>query len=124
VSVEITVDICGIHELQFKLDRLDLSMRSRIDETLNQEVSNMQSLAQNLVPKRTGYLASTIYAERTGEWAFKLGAKARYAYLVEFGTRFMRARRFLSQALEQAVPHVVQQVDRAIGEAIVETGGT
>lgn len=124
MSVEITVDICGIHELQFKLDRLDLSMRSRIDETLNQEVSNMQSLAQNLVPKRTGYLASTIYAERTGEWAFKLGAKARYAYLVEFGTRFMRARRFLSQALEQAVPHVVQQVDRAIGEAIVETGGT
>jgi len=84
----------------------------------------MQVVAQSLAPKRTGHLASTIHAQRTGEWAFKLGAKARYAYFVEFGTRFMMARRFLSQALEQAVPHVVQQVSQAIGEAIVEAGGT
>ena len=124
MSVEMTVDIRGIHELQLKLDRLDLSMRSRIDETLNHEVANMQVEAQSLAPRRTGYLASTVYAERTGEWAFKLGAKARYAYFVEFGTRFIRARRFLSQALEQAMPHVVQQVSQAIAEAIVEARGT
>ena len=124
MSVEMTVDVRGIHELQLKLDRLDLSMRSRVGETLNHEVSSMQVAAQSLAPKRTGYLASTIYAQRIGEWAFKLGAKARYAYFVEFGTRFMRARLFLSRALEQAVPHVVKQVSQAIGEAIVEAGGT
>ena len=124
MSVEMTVDVRGIHELQLKLDRLDLSMRSRVDETLNREVSSMQVVAQSLAPRRTGYLASTIYAQRTGEWAFKLGAKARYAYFVEFGTRFMRARLFLSQALEQAVLHVVQQVSQALREAIVEAGDT
>ena len=124
MSVEMTVDVRGIHELQLKLDRLDLSMRSRVDETLSHEVSSMQVAAQSLAPRRTGYLASTVYAERTGEWAFKLGAKARYAYFVEFGTRFMRARLFLSQALEQAVPHVVHWVSRAVEEAIVEARGT
>ncbi len=124
MSVEMTVDIRGIRELQLKLDRLDLSMRSRVDETLSHEVSSMQVVAQSLAPRRTGYLASTIYAQRIGEWAFKLGAKARYAYFVEFGTRFMRARLFLSQALEQAVPHVVQQVSQALRGAIVEAGGT
>jgi HK97 gp10 family phage protein len=123
VPVEITVNVVGIHELQLKLEQLDLAMRSRIDETLNQEVASIQIAAQNLAPKRTGYLASTIYAERTGEWSFKLGAKARYAYFVEFGTRFMRARRFLCQALEQAVPHVVHQVSQALREAIAEAGG-
>ena len=124
MSGEITVDIHGIHELQLKLDRLELSMRSRVDEALSQEVSNIQVAAQSLAPKRTGHLASTIYAQRTGEWAFRLGAKARYAYFVECGTRFVRGRRFLSQALEQAMPRVVQQVSHAIREAIVEAGGT
>ena len=124
MSVEMTVDVHGIHELQLKLDRLDLSMRCRVDETLSYEISSMQVAAQSLAPKRTGHLATSIYAQRTGEWAFKLGAKARYAYFVEFGTRFMRARLFLSRALEQAVPHVVQQVSQALREAIVEAGGT
>ena len=124
MSVEVAVSINGFSELQFKLDRLDFSMRSRVDEALNQEVSNMRAVAQSLAPKRSGYLASTVYAERVGDWAFKLGARAQYAYFVEFGTRFMRARRFLSRALESAMPGLVQRVSQAVREAIAEAGGT
>jgi HK97 gp10 family phage protein len=123
-SVEVTVNIEGFSELQLKLDRIDLAMRNRVDEALNREVSSMRATAQSLAPKRTGYLANTVYAERTGEWAFILGAKAQYAYFVEFGTRFMRARRFLSRALELAVPNVVQRANQAVREAIVEASGT
>jgi HK97 gp10 family phage protein len=124
MSVEVTVNVNGFSELQLKLDRLDLTMRSRVDEALCQEVSSMRAVAQSLAPRRTGYLASTVYAERVGEWSFKLGARARYAYFVEFGTRFIRARRFLSRALELAMPNVVQRVNQAVREAIVEAGGT
>jgi HK97 gp10 family phage protein len=124
MSVEVTVDIHGFSELQLKLDRIDLAMRNRVDEALNREVSSMRATAQSLAPKRTGYLVNTVYAERTGEWAFILGAKAQYAYFGEFGTRFMRARRFLSRALELAVPSVVQRVNQAVREAIVEASGT
>ena len=124
MSVEVTVDINGFSEFQLKLDRLDLTMRSRVDEALNSEVSNMQIVAQSLAPRRTGYLASTVCAERTGEWAFKLGARAQYAYFVESGTKFMRARRFLSRALELAMPGLVQRVSQAVRDSIVEAGGT
>jgi HK97 gp10 family phage protein len=123
MSVEVTVNVHGVAELQLKLDRLDLTMRSRVDEALNHEVSSMRAVAQSLAPKRTGYLASTVYAERVGDWAFKLGARAQYAYFVEFGTRFVRARRFLSRALELAMPSFVQRVSQAVREAIVEVGG-
>jgi HK97 gp10 family phage protein len=124
VSVEVTVNINGLSELELKLDRLDLTMRNRVDEALNHEIVNMQAAARNLAPKRTGYLASTVYVERVGEWAFKLGAKARYAYFVEFGTRFMRARRFLSRTLESAMPSLVQRINQVVREAITEAGGT
>ncbi len=124
MSVEITVNVLGLPELQLKLDRLDLVLRDRVNEALNHEVSNMRVVAQSLAPKRTGYLASTVYAERTGEWAFKLGARAQYAYFVEFGTRFVRARRFLSRALELAIPSLVQRGSQAVKEAIMEAGGT
>jgi HK97 gp10 family phage protein len=124
MSVEVVVNINGFSELQLKLDRLDLTMRNRVDEALSHEVFSMRAVAQSLAPKRTGHLASTVYAERVGEWAFKLGARAQYAYFVEFGTRFVRARRFLSRALESAMPGLVQRVCQAVREAIVEAGGT
>jgi len=124
MSVEITVDLKGVAELQRKLARLDQNMRMYVDEALDSEVSSVRVLAQSLAPKRTGFLASTIFAERIGEWAFILGAKAEYACFVEFGTRFMRARRFLSRALESAMPRLVMHVNEAIKEAIVEAGRT
>jgi len=124
VSVEMEVDVHGIPELQRKLDRLDKSMRDYVDEALNFEVQAMQTRAQQLAPKRTGYLASTIFAQRVSEWAFKLGAGAAYSYFVEFGTRFMQARRFLSRALELGMPGLVQHINRAVREAISEASAS
>jgi len=124
MSVEMSVDLQGVAELQRKLVRVDQDMRMYVDEALDSEVSGMRELARSLAPKRTGFLASTIYTERVGEWAFILGAKAEYTYFVEFGTRFMRAKRFLSRALESAMPSLVLHVNQAIKEAIVEASAT
>jgi len=117
------IDVHGIPELQHKLDRLDQSIRSYVDQALDFEVQAMQTRAQSLAPKRTGYLASTIFAQKVGEWAFKLGARAPYAVFVEFGTRFMQARRFLSRALELGMQGLVNHVNRAIRDAIWEASG-
>ena len=123
MSVEMQVDVYGIPELRFKLDRLDQSMRAQVDQALDFEVRAMQTRAQSLAPKRTGYLASTVFAERVREWTFKLGARAPYALFVEFGTRRMQARRFLSRALELGMPGLVQHVNQAIQTAIREASG-
>ena len=120
MSVEMQINVYGIQDLQRKLDNADQSLRRRVDETLDFEVQAMRTLAQSLAPKRTGYLASTVFAERVGEWAFKLGARAGYAYFVEHGTRFMQGRRFLSRALELSVPGLVEHVNRAVREAVAE----
>ena len=120
MSVGLEVDVHGIPELQRKLDRLDQSMRGRVDEALDFEVEAMQTRAQQLAPKRSGYLASSIVALRIGEWAFKLMALAPYAVYVEFGTRFIQAKRFLSRALELSMLGLVQHVNRAIDDAISE----
>lgn len=124
MSVEMAVSTHGIPELQRKLERLDENLRVHVDEALASEVSGMQTLAQGLAPKRSGYLASTVYAERTGEWSFRLGARAGYARFVEFGTRFMRARRFLSRALELGMPCLVERVNQAVAESIGEAAST
>ncbi len=124
MSVEMAVDVFGIPELQRKLERLDENLRFHIGEALASEVDSMQTLAQSLAPKRTGYLASTVYTERTGEWSFRLGARARYARFVEFGTRFIQARRFLSRALEMGVPSLMQRINQAVAESIGEAAST
>jgi len=124
MSVEIAIDPQGIAELQRKLDRLDKNIRSCVDEALSAEVSKMCVLAQRLAPKRTGFLASTISAEKIGEWTFKLGATVTYAYFVEFGTRFMKARRFLTRALESSKPSLLLRINQAVREAIMEASST
>jgi len=124
VSVEMQMDVRGVPELQHKLDCLDQNVRSYIDSALNLEVDAMKTLAQGLAPKRTGYLASTIFAERVDEWAFKIGARAPYAFFVEFGTRLMQGRRFLSRALELTLPNLLEHVNRAIREAITEASAS
>jgi len=121
VSVEMQVNVHGIFELQRKLSRLDETMRGLVHDALSTEAYELRTLAQDLAPRRTGYLARTVFAESLGEWSFKLGARAPYSFFVEFGTRFMQARRFLSRAVELGMVGLVQRVNMAIREAVVRT---
>lgn len=118
--IEMQIDTQGIMEMRNKLDHLDQIIARRVDDALNLEIMETQTAAKRLAPKRTGNLASSIFSEKTGEWAFKLGARADYAVFVEFGTRFVQARRFITQALESALPRLIQHVNTAIEEAITE----
>lgn len=119
--IEAQIDTHGIIEMQNRLNHLDQVIARRVDDALDTEITEIQIAVKRLAPKRTGNLASSIFTERMGEWSFKLGARADYAVFVEFGTRFMRARRFILQALESAAPRLVQHVNTAIDEAIRET---
>jgi hypothetical protein len=63
-------------------------------------------------------------ARRLGEWSFQLLATVPYAAYVEFGTRHVAARRFLSRALELRMPGLVHHLDQVIREAVEEAGST
>ena len=116
---ELNVAINGIRELQARLRHLDVAMVENVRYALAFEGEAIKTVAEYLCPVRTGYLRSTIYALIEG-WLLKLGASAHYARYVEFGTRFMKAVRFLSRAVELRLQSLVNAVNRAIDRAIRE----
>ncbi|MGD0159684.1 MAG: HK97-gp10 family putative phage morphogenesis protein [Candidatus Bathyarchaeia archaeon] len=55
---------------------------------------------QTLTPVRTGFLLSTEGIQPQGDWGFTIYARAFYAHYVEFGTRRMSPRLFMTRAIE------------------------
>jgi len=119
MSVEMEVQLEGQDEFRLKMERIDTSMKARVQQRLQELAESIKETAQRIAPVRTGYLRSTIFTE-TAEWTVKVGASAPYAAYVEFGTRFMQGRRFLSQAVELHRPQLVGVVDQAVNESIAE----
>jgi len=119
MSVEMEIQYEGQNEFQLKMERIDASMKARVQQRLEELAESIKETAQRIAPVRTGYLRSTIFTE-AAEWTVTAGASAPYAAYVEFGTRFMHGRRFLSQAVEMHHPQLVNIVGQAVNESIVE----
>jgi len=119
MSVEMEVGFEGQDEFRLKMERLDASMKACVQQRLQELADSIKETAQRLAPVRTGYLRSTIFTQ-TSEWAVRVGASAPYTAYVEFGTRFMHGRRFLSRALETHRPQIVNIVGLAVEESLSE----
>jgi HK97 gp10 family phage protein len=119
MSVEIEMQFEGQDEFRLKMQHLDASMKERVQQVLQDLADSIKETAQRITPVRTGYLRSTIFTETT-EWTVKVGASAPYAGYVEFGTRFMYGRRFLSSAVEIHRPQLVGILSQAVNESVVE----
>jgi HK97 gp10 family phage protein len=96
-------------------------MQVRVMEALRLWAEAVKEEAQAIVPVRSGYLRSTIYAE-IADWIANIGAEATYAAFVEFGTRRMMARPYLQPALEMYLPQLEQIVADAIEAAKGDAG--
>jgi len=122
MSVEMEMHIDGIPELRSRLDQLDEAMKEHVHYGLAFEGEKIANVARALCPVKTGYLRSTIFG-KIEDWILKVGASAHYAGYVEFGTRYMEARRFLSRAVELRMQSLVKAVHRAISWAVREASG-
>jgi len=119
MSVEVEVHFQGQDEFRWKMEHVNESLKARVQQQLQHLAEAIRETAQRLAPVRTGYLRSTIFTQ-SSEWAVKVGASAPYAAYVEFGTRSMQGRRFLSQALETHSPQLVDVVSQAVSESVAE----
>jgi HK97 gp10 family phage protein len=99
--------------------KLDSSLQILVYRYLASWAADIKALAQKLVPVRTGYLRSTIYAV-VKDWAANIGADATYAYFVEAGTKHMRAQPYLYPALQAYLPMLEEIIVAAIDAAKVE----
>ena len=120
MSIETEIDIAGSEEFSEAVNRFDAEMQRQLHERLAEWAEQVRAEASRLVPTRTGYLRSTIYA-RTREWEAEVGAEAVYAANVEFGTSRAQAKPFLNPAVEARLPELetlfLQALDSAKSEA-------
>lgn len=121
MSVEITYHFAGAEEFKQAIARFDAEMQRQVREQLAKWAENVKTEATRLVPVRTGYLRSTIYA-RIQEWNTEVGAEAAYAANVEFGTRYAMAKPFLNPAIQAHLPELERVLLEALDLAKMEVG--
>jgi len=119
MSVELETEVEGLEQFGRKVEMADSSLRASVHQRLAELAKSIKEKAQQLAPVRTGYLRSTIHAQ-VEDWTMKAGAFAPYAAYVEYGTRFMRGRRFLSQSMEMHLPQLESVIGLAVEEALKE----
>jgi len=113
----------GVEEFKAALERFDSGMQTHVHGQLASWAEDVKTLAKQLVPVRTGYLQSSIYA-KISEWVAEIGAEATYALLVEFGTSRMRAQPYLYPSIQEHLPRLEQIICEAIDAAKAEAGLT
>jgi HK97 gp10 family phage protein len=121
MSVEINLDLAGAAEFQQAVAHFDAEMQRQVHEQLAVWAESVKTEAARLVPVRTGYLRSTIFA-RIQEWNTEVGAEAAYAANVEFGTRYAMAQPFLRPAVQAHLPELERVLVEALNLAKVEAG--
>jgi len=121
LSIEISCYVKGIEEFQRAMRNFDSAMQRQVHRQLLSWAADVKALARQLVPVRTGYLRSTIYA-KISEWVAEIGAEATYGLFVEFGTRRMRAQPYLYPAIQQHLPRLEQIILDALDAAKAEAG--
>ncbi len=121
MSIEISCDVKGIEEFQRAMHNFDSAMQRQVHMQLASWAADVKALARQLVPVRTGYLRSTIYA-KISEWVAEIGAEATYGLFVELGTHRMRAQPYLYPAIQQHLPRLEGIILDALDAARAEVG--
>jgi HK97 gp10 family phage protein len=122
LSAVIQVQVNYAAELAARLrSEFPVATDDRIQEAIITVAQKINDEALRLVPVRTGYLRSTIMSESVGKWSFRIMARAYYAPYVEFGTRRMMPRLFMTHALMLHQTELLEEVENGVARAIQDT---
>jgi HK97 gp10 family phage protein len=119
MSVDMEMHIDGLPALREKLKRLDEGMKRNVQDAMRFEAEAMKNTAKARCPVRTGRLRDSIYA-KVRDWILQLGATAPYAIYQELGTRYIRPRQFLKNAVWLRMQSLVNRINHAISQSIRE----
>jgi HK97 gp10 family phage protein len=120
LSVEFRVTVEGAEDFARKIERLDLSTQDFIRQALIETAEKIVLRAQQLAPVRTGWLMQNIYARVIDKCVVKVGCYVPYAFFQEFGTSRIRARFFLTRALQENAPKLISIMSLALHHAAAE----
>ena len=119
MSVSVNINLLGAEEFKAAISRFDIEMQHQVQARLADWAESVRGEAERLVPVRTGYLRSTIFA-KAEEWQMEVGSEAAYAAAVEFGTCRSQAKPYLNPAVETRLPELEGVLLQAIDSAKME----
>ena len=114
MSVHISVDLLNFDVLSSCFECLCEQYPEAVRQAMMNVAQDILATANTLVPVRTGYLKSTLAVEQPSDFQLKIKATAPYAYYVEFGTRKMSARLFLTNSVNQHLPDFAPAIEKQI----------
>jgi HK97 gp10 family phage protein len=120
MSVQISVTLPNLEALAEGLDNVSEGLGSAVSTALMNVGNTMLMAAQTLVPVRTGYLKSTLALEQISQFQIRLIAGAGYAAYVEFGTRRMAPRLFLTRSIQAHIRDFTTEVETQISNIVQE----
>lgn len=82
------------------LDKLSANLEPKAEQIVSSFAFQVEAGAKTRAPVDTGYLKSSIQAERKSRFRWLVNVFAEYGIFVEYGTYKMRAQPFLTPAVE------------------------
>ncbi|XHH10470.1 MAG: hypothetical protein ACFCUE_07535 [Candidatus Bathyarchaeia archaeon] len=119
MSVTVNINVSGAEDFKQAVARFDEAMKRQVQTKLVDWGQTAKATAERLVPVRTGYLKSTLYAKIL-DWQIIVGANAPYAAPVELGTSMRRAKPYLVPAVQNRLPELQHVINEAINSAKTE----
>jgi HK97 gp10 family phage protein len=118
MSLQISVNLPNLEALAEALDNVSQGLGSAVTTALMNVGNTMLMTAQTIVPVRTGYLKSTLALQQISQFQIRLIAAAPYAAYVEFGTRRMAPRLFLTRSIQAHIPDFTGAVQTEINNLV------
>jgi HK97 gp10 family phage protein len=118
MSVAISINLSNFDVIGNCLKCLCEQYPEAVSQTMMSVAQNILATANTLVPVRTGFLKSTLALEQPSSFQINVKATAPYAYYVEFGTRKMSARLFLTNSVNQHLPEFGPAITEQIQEIL------
>ena len=118
MSVQISVNLSNFDVLSSCFECLCEQYPEAVGQAMMNVAQDILATANTLVPVRTGYLKSTLAVEQPSNFQLSVKATAPYAYYVEFGTRKMSARLFLTNSVNQHLSEFAPEIEQQIKDLL------
>lgn len=118
MSISVRVNLSNFDAKRNCLSCLCEQYPEAVRQAMMNVAQDILATANTLVPVRTGYLKSTLAIEQPSNFQLKVKATAPYAYYVEFGTRKMSARLFLTNSVNQHLPEFAPEIEQQIQDLL------
>ncbi|MFA5714363.1 MAG: HK97-gp10 family putative phage morphogenesis protein [Candidatus Paceibacterota bacterium] len=126
-NASVKFEVRGLKEAQRNLERAVRDLQG--EPILNAMRDSTLLVTRNAkinAPVDTGRLRASItpsVASMKETVTGIVGSNVKYAPYVELGTKFMKPRKYLQRALEQAMDYIIRRFDRAANEVAKKANG-